>query len=63
MGSTEWVVLFIYLFVEGVSQAVYPFYFWSLTEIREGFKKSDFYHFGVWPPLESDKNIFYFFGY
>ena len=31
---------------------------------REGFKKkSDFYHFGVWPPLESDKNIFYFFGY
>ena len=26
-------------------------------------KKSDFYHFGVWPPLESEKNIFYFFGY
>ena len=29
---------------------------------REGFKKKWFYHFGVWlPPLESDKNIFYFF--
>ena len=32
-----------------------------ITLIREGFKKSDFYYFGVWsPPPESDKNIFYF---
>ena len=33
--------------------------------VREGFKKrkkSDFYHFVVWPPLDSDENIFLFIG-
>ena len=31
--------------------------------LREGLKKCDFNHFGVWPPTppESDKTIFYFF--
>ena len=33
---------------------------WFLEFVFYRLKKSDFYHFGVWPPLESDKNIFYF---